>query len=514
MSQKQYAKEHSLDIPHIACIEFPMKVKNVEKAFEMVGGKESISKSCLDEEANPLELRLTNDIYHHPIGSKVNHNEQVLVKISIPKKEYLANDRNIQKTIKELQNDHKKPVHVTPVAIINKTFRFRGLSDFQYQTANSKFVQKINDSIHSLNYENIKNLQFKQDSEPWEYEDVENELFDLPPVPRFSSIPLPFQYNYKKNAATIVKEGKITVKNKHIKLHSIIIKWNDEVPQGPSADLINQLEIFEKNSDVNPFFKDILTVIGIVKKLFEIKPIWIRKHLDALLPVHLKPNLKYALPQLAYTYSKGPWRQSYIKYGIDPKSSNIYAKYQTESFRVPNFSKKIDKGFVSEVPNGVSNVFIFNGEDLPMSLSFQIENLQDIQVTELLNKSTFREECDFNDGWYDSLTMLKLRRLMRYKLKHLVDGTRTDETKIHHILNNTTIQEKEDDMEAEDGDDNEEAEDVDDEDENDDDIDDEEFDAILASYKDILAQLHKNNPQGADQLEKLAGLIKQNNLNI
>lgn len=147
MSAKQQAKEHSLDIPHISCIEFPLKVKNVEKAFDMVGGADNIIQSCLDDQV-PLELRFTKNIYEHPVNAKVNKREHILIKISVPKKEFNENNRNIQKTLEQLHTNGKKQMHITPLAIINKTFRFREMSSFNIKSKTVNMFNKLtNQSI-------------------------------------------------------------------------------------------------------------------------------------------------------------------------------------------------------------------------------------------------------------------------------------------------------------------------------------------------------------------------------
>lgn len=504
---KMYAKEHSLDIPHVSCIEFPLKVKNVDRAMKMVGGEDAAIKACQDENASPLELRFTSNVYEHPVNAKLNTNEHILIKISLPKRVLQENGGNVQRALAQLHKTHNKAIHITPVAIINKTFRFREMSDFQYQTRSSKFASKIDDSIHALSYSKISALDFKDDKEPWA--PSQDGLYDLPPPPRFSSIPLPFNYHYKKNSATVMKEGKLTTKNKHIKLHSTIIKWEDQPPTEPSEKLKQQIVFFEQNSQ-NVIYKDILETIKLLKALFDSKPIWIRKHLEAVLPIHLKQCLRHALPEVSYTYAKGPWRQAYIKFGIDPKASSEYGKYQTEGFRVPGFKKVVPRGFVSEVPNGVSQVFKFNGDELPVSLYFQLENLTDIQVQLLLSRAKVNDVCDFHDGWYDNVTMARLRRLMRYKLRCLNDGAPIEEEKLDYFMNKMEVQENEKEEPEEAVEDEDEDEEVGDE--------DAEVEGYLdtseANYEEILSFLEKKNPRGAEEVRKLAGLLKQRDLGL
>ncbi|KAH3680340.1 hypothetical protein WICMUC_000407 [Wickerhamomyces mucosus] len=521
----KYAKENSLDIPHYSSIEFPLKVKNLDKALDLVGGENSILRSCQDHSVNPLELRFTSNRYEHPIQADVSTSEQILIKISLPVKELEENNGNIRKTLRCLHKQGHKPAYIQPVAIINKSFRFRELSDFQFQTKNNEIVQRFEKSAHQLKYSNLKqSLKFEQDLEP--YKPSKDGSYQLPPPPRFSSIRFPFDYGYKKNNATMEKEGKLIVRNKHIKLHSMIIKYDDKIPQGPSSELVTQLDIFKKESNENSIFKDILKTIDILNNLFSTKPIWIRKHLEAILPNHLKPSLKHALPQVSYTFTKGPWRQAYIKFGIDPKSSNEFAKYQTGSFRVNDYRKSlVTKNYITDRPNDVASIFLFNGEELPATLLFQIENLIDPLIAKMIKESTYQEQADFDDGWFDKLTMAKIRYIVPYKLKSLVNGDIVDDDKLKdqllrleaHVHDRQEIEADDDHILNDDDDDDDDDDEYDDDDINSIgtlDIDEINIDPENSSFDEVFRYLQTTNPQGANELKDLVGMIKQKDIDF
>ena len=60
MSDKpRLAEKHSMDIPHVTSIEFPLNVKNPERAISMIGGKQKITKAI---NAQPVNTRLNLSI--------------------------------------------------------------------------------------------------------------------------------------------------------------------------------------------------------------------------------------------------------------------------------------------------------------------------------------------------------------------------------------------------------------------------------------------------------------------
>ena len=144
----------------------------------------------------------------------------------------------------------------------------------------------------------------------------------------------------------------------------------------------------------------------------------------------------------------------------------------------------------------------------------QLENITYPMVRESLEDASTRKAPDFNHGWYDSLSMLKLRRLMRYKLRALVDGAVLDMEKVDYILNKLELneaQQKEEEAENNDAVDEEDEYGVLDEEELEDDY---EMDISDADYGEIMKYLEKFNPRGAQELGKLSGILRQASLEL
>lgn len=487
------AKTHSLNVPHHASIEFPLNVINDSRAIEMVGGKDKINLAIKDftnaqrnlrasnAPTNKLELKLRpKDPFSHPIAATASSNEKILVKLSLPKNKLEENEGDVFRTIRELPSNS---FQVKPVAILDKNFRFLEMSDFQVITKKSPFIEKFNTSVNCGSYEGIKNLLKELPGPP---ESGENGDLDIPPLPRFSRISLPHVYNYHSNTATVplaTEDGmKLIRKDTKPKLHSSIIPWSsDRIPQGPPQVLVEQLEKYTKDAEdqnrenaVKALFEhDMVQLVMFLEKLFDEKPIWIRRHIYEIIPKEWRTLLKMALHYVAYTMKRGPFRYLYIKFGYNPKEHQSAWKFQGESFRIPGSSRDLDSE-EKVIPPSVENTeipraFIFDGEIVPRMFFFQLGDIVDPDILEILRSATVLPQCHEESGWLDELSCNRVRFVMRYKLRCLQNKEPIEQSKVNDIMKKTqfnsfsridTIEESEGEAEEDDDDEESEREDV------------------------------------------------------
>ena len=70
--------------------------------------------------------------------------------------------------------------------------------------------------------------------------------------------------------------------------------------------------------------------------MFDEQPIWSRNALAAHLSPSLSPHvLMAALPALAYYFTSGPWRSTWVRFGYDPRTDPQAKIYQTLDVRIP-----------------------------------------------------------------------------------------------------------------------------------------------------------------------------------
>lgn len=536
------AHKYSMDIPHVTAVEYPLIVNNTTKATNMVGGKQKIALVVNSDTEKQLELNLRpNDPFHHPIQSSFSNNEKILLKVSIPKRS-LPKDYK-QKSVKELiklNREQNGPPHkATPVAIIDKTFLFKAIADFQINTSDNQQIQEYKkDFLKSTNWHQINTFFENNDGllNMQDYITKENEYFkngdhQFPPPPVLSSIRFPFDYKYQKNPyTTAVKdvesgEVKVVSTKNTVKLYTKMIDvHSNEIPTEPHPKLQESLVGMPVNS---PLYK----CIQWLRDLFAIKPIWLRKQLEDLV-LHenngeMGKYLKQAIPYVSFLYKSGPWRFCNIKYGVNPLADSSYWVYQSEYFRIPGlkFIKrraaetriipktiKESQGFKSNNGVFVSDYLFFNGVSLPSTVTFQIGDLLDSDITTIIEDSQksmhddfLREKVDLQDGWINKQTMQVIRRIVRYKLNRIAREEPIDQGKVIKIINTNYTEDDDEDDEDDMTKTGIPDEEIDAEGEIDE--DEEEIDE-----KSVLKRMDGLNEGARDKVEQLLGYIKQDEM--
>lgn len=543
------ADRHSLDIPHVSCVELPLNVKNPDRAIAMLGGSDRIASVINLREkgatatahtplSNTLELRLReNDPFHHPIPSLYLSHERVLLKVLIPKLQLPENYQNMN--LKEIINHTS--YKVKPMAIIDKTYSFKLISDFQVSHKNNPMAQEYaNDFANVTHLDELKtyfnNHQQFTGLKDWESNELfENKDQNLIAPPNFSQIRFPFDYRFEMNPATMVTrddngENKVVPTQRRIKLHSIIIEWGVPIPTQPMPPNKAHLdEMVRRNKEMTLSIHEasLFGCIEWLNQLFEARPFWVRKHLDDITPPNLRKHLKQALPYVSYLFKSGPWRFCNIKYGVDPSLLPKYWKYQTEYFRIPHHKEAVAREQKNKTYDNCSLVtpptlqgnkynlqllqkLLYTGEFLPVSITFQLGDLMDEFVVSQLEDANagtgFRDVPDISDGWLNRQTMETIRRLMRYKLNAMAKEEDIKVDKIYNIIEGDYLGAA-NVIEEEGGVHDDEREDDDDEDDEDEDVDENQNDV---DGDDVLARIKQlEGTDIGDLLKEVIGFIKQ-----
>lgn len=324
-----------------------------------------------------------------------------------------------------------------------------------------------------------------------------------------------------------------------------MIDYNtNDIPTTPAPELVENLKTLESKPlpvNVPEFY--LQKCIEWLRQIFDIKPIWLRKQLEDIVPPDLKKFIKQALPYVSYIYKSGPWRFCNVKFSINPKSDSSFWIYQSEYFRIPGLKFVLAKDSSNRVvPNTlnqqkeitVSEYLFFNGITLPSTVTYQIGDILDLDITTILKdhrskmgSDFLREIPDFQDGWINRQTMEVIRRIIRYKLNRIVKEESIDQNKIIKILDTTYVETDEIDEKSEMAD----AKDYDEsryEDARDDEADDEfradeEIDIEVKEEEDILEDSVENegnllkkldqlNNDTSSKLSQLIGFIKQDSI--
>ena len=282
---------------------------------------------------------------------------------------------------------------------------------------------------------------------------------DLVPPPYFTPMNLPFGYNYAQNPYTkevkpgsTVEPGMESDDQEFDRVVNVTSRVSgagyfiahDEYPV-PSAP----------RRQPNMSDPQVAVIMTEMYAAMEERPIWTRRSMwnrlgskFAELPKSgslVRAHLQYA----GYQFKGGPWRDSLVKYGVDPRSDPKYRIYQTLIFKlhktrigtvgrswqsvrrtevgVTNFGK-----YWQELgdKDGPRETHIFNGEAFSTDGKvWQVCDITDPLLSQLFASAEVRTSCDTEvSGFYYRVLWSAAKAIMKCKMLAIRFGrTLTDE---------------------------------------------------------------------------------------
>jgi general transcription factor 3C polypeptide 5 (transcription factor C subunit 1) len=238
--------------------------------------------------------------------------------------------------------DNKARSSIQVFGKIEETHRFRSMPDFQYATTTNSLMQNLRDSIMTTDLQKVRDFKYDMSRTLPEGQDVG-------PPPFFAVVRQPFNYSYRQNPYTKVfrdADGNIQVTNttapiKHIR-HNIDPDAPTVPVQPPTA-----LPPLETTS---PRIQEAVKQLRI---MFDLRPLMQRRVFVNLFEGKQNENeLKAAVGYCGYAFTSGPWRDTVIKFGIDPRKDPQYRIYQTVSYQLQGD----DKGAADDPGNYIRKV--------------------------------------------------------------------------------------------------------------------------------------------------------------
>ena len=144
---------------------------------------------------------------------------------------------------------------------------------------------------------------------------------------------------------------------------------------------------------------------------------------------------------MAYQFKGGPWRDAVVFYGVDPRTDPKYRIYQTLMFKLPKQKRARDgqswkslrntqMGPLKEYSEELAESHIFDGEEYHVEGKiWQICDITDPLLKELVENAAIRPSWDLSSGWYHGGLWAKIKAIMKTKLVALRFGrhlTRSD----------------------------------------------------------------------------------------
>ncbi|KAG6208044.1 hypothetical protein E4U50_003481 [Claviceps purpurea] len=452
--QDEGAPRYSIPQRHLSAVEIPAIVENVDRTIKAFGRNATLAH-VLDPTRNSIPLYLNPESpFCKPLMSHNAASHNVVLKVTVPKRTgrrrkkgskgpwqgdvdmsdtlAAADDENGTekgpvKSVARLDDprilrrklqDNVGEYEVEAVGIIKHTHRFRALADFYWDMRRSDFAQRYADQVFTGDVQKLKTFTFQggRDQPP---------NVDILPPPIFTHMSLPFNYFYSQNPYVRTTEDGGTFNLTAVKQVGHFIGAEDPAPSGPQ---------------IPPDMTDprMLQVMADLEDAFQVRPIWTRRSLMNHLHGKLQSwnELKKYLNYAAYQFKGGPWRDSVIPYGLDPRTDPKYRIYQTLMFKLkipkrtikdqPWYSVRKDQMGPSHLATDApSDSHLFDGETYSTDGKvWQVCDITDPLLKELVDEAAVRPACDVNSGWYHGGLWAKVKAIMKIKLVAIQFGRR------------------------------------------------------------------------------------------
>ena len=410
-----------------------------------------------------------NDPFANKLASNGVDSRNVLVKVTLPKRTGRKRKRGTNdafawsdeptkhnesitapELLQRIQENPEK-TSIEAVGMIHETHRFRSLPDFQITASNHPTMRELRTHAMKPHYDSLKN--FNVDMTPGAAH-----INDFIAPPSFIGTTQPYRFEYQQaqgvRFAEDARTGEMTASNSNKALRRIALSLPpdaEEVPTGPPPSL-------ERYSAHGQFVDRCIADLRI---LLEKRPLVTRRVAMNHLPSYSDTIFKEATQWVGYSFSAGPWRDTLIKYGVDPRKDPKYRFYQTLMFQLDKryvnaYASTADPGpavpraavsnynrirgggntggeaagggskwnrSVRHIPDSEES-HIFNGQCATLNgKTWQILDITDPLLSSILHTDGIRAECDpFYFGWYHNGTLCKARVIMRDKMERLFTG--------------------------------------------------------------------------------------------
>ncbi|KAI8657875.1 hypothetical protein NCS57_01167100 [Fusarium keratoplasticum] len=434
------APKYTVPARVLGAVEIPAVVENVDRAVKAFGRVPNL-QHVMDTSRNSIPFYLTPESpFCKPIMSHNARSHNVVLKVTVPKRTGRKRKRGTDgpwegdievadaeveppkdevssyarlddpKVLRRKMADNVDKYQVEAVGVIKNTHRFRGLADFYWDMPKSAFAQRYVDQVLPGDVDKIKEFKFLPGTD-------QGPNVDILPPPMFTHMSLPFNYQYSQNPYVRATEDGGTVNTTAVKQVGYFIGAEDPSPAGPqlAPDL------------TDPRMVEIMAEL---EAAFEARPVWTRRSLLNHLGGKLKNwnELKKYLNYAAYQFKGGPWRDGVVPYGIDPRTDPKYRVYQTLMFKLPKQKRaqrgqtwkslrRVQMGPLKEFLEELSESHIFDGETFHTDGKvWQVCDITDPLLRELLDNAAVRPEWDPSSGWYHGGLWAKVKAIMKTKL--------------------------------------------------------------------------------------------------
>lgn len=323
--------------------------------------------------------------------------------------------------------DTEGTYQVQAVGVLRETHRFRTLPDFQLRNDDLPIMRKVRENILKPDYKKFQDFRIDLTA-------GNHGITAYPGPPVFTSFDMPHKYEYQQASGVVyVEDAQGVVIAKNISAPPKRLTWNlppdvDQIPTEPPMAI----------PQIGPAGEMLPRAIEMLQKLMEERPLVTKRVALNCLPPVSDTIFREASQYVGYSFKAGPWRDSLIRYGVDPRKDPKFRFYQTMMFQVDRDAFKsmppednLPRLKTNETMGSWARplrhtrddptTHIFDGKSISANgKTWQVCDVTDPLVHAIFHTDDIRTECDvFQWGWYHNGTIGKARAIMKDKIRHL-----------------------------------------------------------------------------------------------
>ncbi|KAJ3807736.1 RNA polymerase III transcription factor IIIC subunit-domain-containing protein [Lentinula aff. lateritia] len=490
------AQSHPLPQTHFYSVEYPGYVQpaSVPQAIRNLGGPSSLETAFrrgASKSETLVELKFQpDDSFVHPVPGEVVANNSIVIKITRRKRKGTVMPGLNELGQFELLGDFKAEA----VGILHKTVRFRSMVDFQFLPDSDDPISRLRSAMDRMDVQAITSYRTPPEKE--DYRIASESLFSnaasilgppemnidpqlveegidpanntkpssgqafrsnlrLFPPPIFSRQGIAQSYNFKTNPASIVstvvneetgeeKKKRLINRMRWKGYGPATIAFSD--PTAPDKPPTN-VEAVREQVDKN--------ILKKLDELFAQRPVWTRASLfnqtSATIAKEIH-NSKVILPLVCYVFHDGPWRDTLVKLGYDPRKDPEGRFYQRLYFRNANHpinrpsvvTRRQERATTAAAATITTDPekeeartsHMFDGVNLTKeTAAFQLCDITDVMLKEMIeDPDDVRDACDERDGWYSTHALERIKAVLRLKFFSLLDGRPATDEECQAVL--------------------------------------------------------------------------------
>ncbi|OIW29567.1 hypothetical protein CONLIGDRAFT_661299 [Coniochaeta ligniaria NRRL 30616] len=380
------APSYSIPPRRFGAVEHPMIIKDIDKGIKTFGRGHSfqtILDSASPQISVPLYLRPDNPTVR-PLTSHNAASHNVIVKVTVPKRTGRKRKRGTDAPFEyhDAPPAKKTPVQgadsilshslldtpsllrrklrdtagrytLEPVGVVHNTHRYRGLSDFQYSMGNSRFMNRFVAQVMPGSIAELRRYEIEVGT-------AQPPDIDLVPPPLFAPQGMPNAYNFSQNpfvrnlgadglgeeARPVSASGSSdeTESDAESRFSEEFERVVNTSMRGPAPGYFIRYNEFPSplRPRVPPDLSDphVAAVMAELRRAMNERPVWTRRsmfnRLSAAVSSLPKSGniIKHCIQYAGYQFRGGPWRDSLVRYGVDPRSDPKHRIYQTLIFKL------------------------------------------------------------------------------------------------------------------------------------------------------------------------------------